>query len=65
LPPSPFSDRVAERAGEALEDRGLKQEVPDVAGLAGKHLLGEVVHDVVVVAGETGDEGAGVGSTLQ
>ena len=64
LPPSPSGDGVAQRAGEPFEDRGLEQEVADVGGLAGEHLLGEVVDDVAVVAGETGDERAGVLAAL-
>ena len=41
-----------------------QQEVPDVGGLAGQHLLGEVVDDVAVVAGEPGDERADVVAAL-
>ena len=49
-------DRVAERAGQPLEDRGVEQEGADLVGLPVEHLLDEVVHDVPVVAGEAGDE---------
>ena len=55
-------DGVAQGAGEAVEDRGLQQEVAGSVGLAREDLLGEVVDDVPVVAGELGDERARVGS---
>jgi hypothetical protein len=33
LAADPSCDGVAERAGEAFEDRGLEEEVPDLGGL--------------------------------
>ena len=65
LPPWPRGYCVAERAAHALQHRRLKQEVPDLGRLASQDLLSKVVHDVTVVAGETGDEPADVGTTLQ
>ena len=49
LPSSRPGDRVAERAAQPVEDRGLEQELPDRRPAAGQHLLGEVVDDVAVV----------------
>ncbi|MDP9207529.1 MAG: hypothetical protein M3O65_03335 [Actinomycetota bacterium] len=51
---------VAQRAGQALQDRGAQQEPPDGVRLAGQHLRAQVVGDMAVVAMERGDEGAGV-----
>ena len=49
-------DRVAQGAGEPVEDGGAEQEVADLGGLAGQHLVGEVVDDEPVAAGERLDE---------
>ncbi len=49
-------DRVAQRAGEPVEDGGPEEEVPDGVGLALEDLVGEVVDDVAVVARERRDE---------
>ena len=49
-------DRVAQRAGQVVEDRGVEQERPDVLGLAVEHLVDEVVEDEAVAAGERLDE---------
>ena len=49
-------DRVAERAGQAIEHRGLEQECPDLFGLASEDLLDEIVDDVAVIARERPDE---------
>jgi hypothetical protein len=54
--PRAAGDGVAQRPGESFEDRRLEQEAPDVLGQARQHLLGEVVDDVAVVAGEPRDE---------
>ena len=50
------ADRVAQRPGEPVEDRGVEQEAAYVVGLAAQDLVGEVVDDEPVVAGEPGDE---------
>ena len=64
-PPGLAGDGIAQRAGEPLEDGRLQQEVAHVGGLAREDLLGEVVHDEAVVAGEPGDDRAGVVAVLQ
>ena len=51
-PAGSAGDRVAERAGQPVEHRGLQQERSDLFGLAVEHLLDEVVDDEAVVAGE-------------
>ena len=48
-----------------FEDGGFEQEAAHVLGLVSQHLVGEVVHDVPVVAGESGDERRGVASPAQ
>jgi hypothetical protein len=58
-------DGVAQPTGEPVEDGGPQQEAAHVGGLAGQHLLGQVVHDEPVVAGEPGDRRAGVVAVLQ
>ena len=58
-------DGVAQRAGQAGEDRGLLQEAPDVLGLPLQHLFHEVVDDEPVVAGEGLDESGGVLAALE
>ena len=52
----PTGERVAQRRAHAVEDRGRQQEVADLGGLSGQHLLAEVVDDVPVRAGEPLDE---------
>ena len=47
---------VAQRSGESGEDGGVEQEAAYVVGLAADDLVGEVVDDEPVVAGESGDE---------
>ena len=64
-PVGPAGDRVAERAGEPVQDRGLEQEGAHVRRLAVEHLVGEVVDDESVVAGEARDEPGPVVSVLQ
>ena len=64
LPAAAAGDGVAQRPGEPIEDRGLEQEVADLVGLALEHLLGEVVDDEAVVAGEVLDEPADVVAAL-
>ena len=58
-------DRIAERAAQPFEDRGVEQEGADGLGLADEHLLDEVVDDVPIVAREAGDEPGGVLASLQ
>src|SRR3712207_7391344 len=45
----PAGDRVAQRAAQPAEDRGLQQKGPDLLRLALQHLLDQVVDDVPVV----------------
>src|SRR5215213_3786269 len=51
---------IAERACEAIQDRGLWQECPHVIGLAFEHLLGQKVQHISVAAGERFDEAGDV-----
>ena len=55
------SDRVAQRPAQVVEDGGVEQERPDVRGLAGEHLVDEVVEDEPVAPGERLDEAVRVG----
>ena len=50
------ADRVAQGAGEPVEDRGAQQEVAHLGRLAGQDLVGQVVDDEPVAAGERLDE---------
>ena len=56
LAPGPAGDRVAQRTGQPFQHRGLQQEGAHLLGLALEHLLGQVVQDVPVAAGERGHE---------
>ena len=58
-------DRIAERAGQPLQDRRLQQERPQLLGLPLQHLLGQVVQHEPVAAGELLDEPGDVGASLQ
>jgi hypothetical protein len=49
-------DRRAQRCGQAVQDRRLEEEGPDLVGLTVQDLVDEVVDDETVVAGEVGDE---------
>ena len=49
-------DGIAQRAGHAVEDGGLEEEVADGFGLTLQDLFDEIVHDVPVVARERPDE---------
>ena len=51
-------DRVAQGTGEPVEDGGAEQELAHLGGLPGQHLVGEVVDDEPVAAGERLDEAA-------
>ena len=53
-------NRVAQRAGQPLQHRGLQQERPYVLALLFEDLLGQVVQDVPVAAGERGHESGGI-----
>ena len=57
-------DSVTQRTGESVEDGGAEQEVADLCGLSGKNLVGEVVDDEPVAAGERLDEASDL-STLR
>ena len=59
------ADRVAQRAGEPIEDRGVEQEAAYVVGLPTEDLVGEVVDDEPVVASEPGDEACPVVAVAQ
>ncbi len=54
-------ERVRQLAVEPVQDRGAQQHRPDRRRLARQHLAGQVVGDAALVAGEFGDEAAGVG----
>src|SRR4029077_15494175 len=58
-------DRVTQRLAETVQDRRLEEEVPQVLSLAAEDLLGQVVKDVPVAAGEGGHETAHVGLGTQ
>ena len=57
--------RVAERAAQPVEDRGLQQERAQLGGLAFQDLLGEVVEHEPVAAGELRDEPGDVAAAPQ
>jgi hypothetical protein len=56
----PAGHGVAQRAAEPLQHRGLQQELPHLSALPVEHLLGQVVQDVPVAAGERGHESSGI-----
>ena len=58
-------DRVTQRPAETIQDRRLEEEVPEVLSLAAENLLGQVVKDVPVAAGEGGHETGHVGLGTQ
>ena len=60
LAASAAGDRVAQRAAEPVQHRGLQQERPQLLVLPLEHLLGQVVQDVAVAAGERGHERGGI-----
>ena len=60
LAAGPAGDRVAQLPRQPLQDRGLKQKLTHLARLPLEHLLGQVVQDVAVAAGERGDEAVDV-----
>jgi hypothetical protein len=56
----PSRHRGTQRPRQPLQDRGLQQEDAQRLGLAVQHLLGQVIEDEAVAAGEPGHEGADV-----
>ena len=64
LAAGPTGHGVAQRAAQPVQQAGAQQEGADLFGLPLQHLLDQVVDDVPVVAGEAGDEGADVLSSL-
>ena len=52
----PAGERVAQRAGQLVEDRRVEQEGASLFGLAVQDLLDEVVEDEAVASGERLDE---------
>ena len=64
LAPVLAGDRVAQRAGQAGEDRRLQQEAPDLLGLTVQDLLDQVVDDVAVVPREARDEAGDIVAPL-
>ena len=60
LAAGPAGDRVAQLPRQPLQHRRLKQERAHLLTLVLEHLLGQVVQDVAVAAGERGDEPADV-----
>ena len=57
----PARERVRELAADAVDDARPQQELTDLGGLQREHLLGQVVADRAVVAGELGQEPLRVG----
>ncbi len=58
-------DGVAQRAAEPVQHRGLEQERPQLPVLPLEHLLGQVVQDIPVAAGERGHEAGGIVMSAQ
>jgi hypothetical protein len=56
---------VAQRRAEPGQDRGAHQEPAQLLGLAGEHLLEQVVRQVALLAGEARDELGAVAASLQ
>ena len=59
-----FRDRIAQGAGQPLEDARPQKEPADILGLSLQDLLGEVVDDEAIVSSETRDEGVDVVAAL-
>src|SRR6266545_4800196 len=57
--------RFTQRRRDALEDRGLEQEILNGRGLAFQHFFHQVVQDVTVAAGKILDILRQVGPSLQ
>ena len=58
-------DCVTERAGVALQDGRLEQELTYLCGLAFEHLFGQVVEDIAVAPGERFDERFDIGVVVE
>ena len=58
-------DRVAQRGAEPVEDRRLSQPAPQLRVEAAEHLGREVLHQVLVLAGEPHDRPGGVAAAAQ
>ena len=65
LTAAPAGDRVAQRATQPVQHRGLQHEEHGLLGLAGQHLLGQVIEHEAVAAGERRNEPDGIGVALQ
>src|SRR5436305_1081025 len=60
-----LGDGGAERRGQSVEDRRLKEELSDRLGLVIEDLEPEIVDDLAIIAGEGGDEVAPVVAVAQ
>ena len=58
-------DRVAKRGAEPVEDRRLSQPAPQLRVEAAEHLGREVLHQVLVLAGEPDDRAGGVAAAAK
>ena len=65
LAAGPAGDRVAQLPRQPLQHRGLQQKRAHLLTLVLEHLLGQVVQDIAVAAGERGDEAVDVGLPAQ
>ena len=61
----PARDRIAQLPRQPLQHRGLEQEAAHLLALPLEDLLGQVVQDVAVAAGERGDEAVDVAAPAQ
>jgi hypothetical protein len=61
----PMLPSKAQGAAQAIEDRCVEQERLHGFRLAAHYLFRQIVHDIVVAAGEGGDEFTGVGPAAQ
>ena len=65
LPVDAAGNGVAQRPGQPVKYRRTEQELSNVIVQMGKHLIYEVLDDVLVVACEASDEVAGFVTSLQ
>jgi hypothetical protein len=61
----PAGDRIAQRTAQPRQHRRLQQELAHLRWLTLQHLLGEVVQDVPVAAGERRHEPGRIGAATQ
>ena len=61
----PGRERPRQIAAQPVADRGDQQELQDVGGQGAEHVLGEVLADGVVAAGEVADQSGGIGGVAQ